>query len=65
MTDITDITHIPTVLREKPAQVTLPAPVLFSTPILISDCTSPLGGETILSLLWRRLDGSDENARPR
>ena len=36
--------------------VTLPAPVPFAAPVFISDCASPLAGETVLSLLWRRLD---------
>ena len=65
MAYIADITHIPAVPREKSAQVELPAPVPFSTPVLIADCSSPLAGETVLSLLWRKLDGSDENAQPK
>lgn len=36
--------------------VPLPKPQAFSTPVLIGDCASPLAGETVLSLLWKRLD---------
>ncbi|SMY08409.1 hypothetical protein [Flavimaricola marinus] len=39
--------------------VPLPAPVPFSTPVLIGDCVTPLGGETVLSLLWKRLARDD------
>jgi hypothetical protein len=34
----------------------LPAPVPFGAPVLISDCVNPLAGETLLSLLWKRMD---------
>ncbi len=43
-----------------PEQVTLPAPVPFDAPVLIGDCVSPLAGETILSLIWRKLDDGNE-----
>ncbi len=36
--------------------VPVPKPELFTTPVLIGDCVTPLAGETILSLLWKRLD---------
>ena len=64
MTDATDFTRIPRVARTRPASITLPAPVPFGAPVLISDCISPLAGETLLGLLWKRLDqkgfGQDE-----
>ncbi|MFG5381565.1 MULTISPECIES: hypothetical protein [unclassified Yoonia] len=60
MTDATDFSVIPTVRRQKTASLPLPAPVPFGAPVLISDCVSPLAGETLLSLIWRRLDGTDE-----
>lgn len=28
-------------------------------PVLLADCTTPLGGETLLSLLWKRWDLKD------
>ena len=37
--------------------VPLPAPVPFATPVLIGDCATPLSGETVLSLIWKHLDG--------
>ena len=41
--------------------VTLPTPQLLAVPVLIGDCATPLTGETVLSLLWRRLDNTDED----
>lgn len=60
MTDATDLTAIPHVRRMTGDSVPLPHPVPFSPPVLISDCISPLAGETLLGLLWRRMDGRDE-----
>lgn len=37
------------------ARVDVP-PVAFSAPVLIGDCVTPLGGETLLSIMWKRLD---------
>jgi len=34
----------------------LPAPVPFGAPVFISDCMNPLAGETLLRLLWKRMD---------
>lgn len=34
----------------------LPKPQPFAAPVFIGDCASPLAGETVLSLLWKRLD---------
>lgn len=46
------------VAPERTAQdIPLPAPVLIATPVLIGDCATPLAGETVLSLLWKRLSG--------
>ena len=62
MTDVTEFRHIPAVARTRTAPVALPAPEPFGAPVLISDCASPLAGQTVLALLWRRLDGSDAKA---
>lgn len=56
MTDATYFTTPPRVARETPASMPLPAPVPFGAPVLISDCVNPLAGETLLSLLWKRMD---------
>ena len=40
--------------------VQLPQPVPFGAPVLISDCASPLVGETLLGLLWKRLDNPEQ-----
>ncbi|MDP5084929.1 MAG: hypothetical protein NWQ23_05865 [Yoonia sp.] len=60
MTDATDFSSIPYVRQSKEARMVLPAPVHFGAPVLISDCASPLAGETLLSLLWKRLDQSTD-----
>jgi hypothetical protein len=56
MTDASYFTTPPRVARDKPASMPLPAPVPFGAPVLISDCVNPLAGETLLSLLWKRMD---------
>jgi len=60
MTEATDLSSIPHVAKQEQPSVPLPAPVLFDAPVLIGDCANPLAGETLLSLLWKRLDGSDK-----
>jgi hypothetical protein len=60
MTDATDFSSIPHVTTPERPSVPLPAPVPFGAPVLIGDCANPLAGETLLSLLWKRLDGSDK-----
>ena len=60
MTDATDLSMIPHVRREAAETQPLPHPVPFGAPVLISDCVNPLAGETLLSLLWKRMDASDE-----
>ena len=59
MTDATDFTMIPHVARDTAETLPLPHPVPFGAPVLISDCVNPLAGETLLSLLWKRMDGAD------
>ncbi|MCK0095907.1 hypothetical protein MWU60_10045 [Yoonia sp. F2084L] len=56
MTDATDFGSNPRVTAQQPPSVPLPAPVPFGAPVLISDCVNPLAGETLLSLLWKRMD---------
>ncbi len=62
MTDATDLSMIPRVRRQAAEALPLPHPVPFGAPVLISDCASPLAGETLLSLLWKRMDGADQDA---
>ena len=45
--------------RDQTAALTLTEPQPFAAPVLISDVATPLAGETLLSLLWKRLDRSD------
>lgn len=59
MTDATDFASVPLVSRDKTPALPLPAPVPFGAPVLISDCVNPLAGETLLSLLWKRMDQPD------
>ncbi|EBA13693.1 hypothetical protein [Roseobacter sp. CCS2] len=60
MTDATDFSTIPRVAKPEQPSVPLPAPVPFGAPVLISDCVNPLAGETLLSLLWKRLEQSPD-----
>jgi hypothetical protein len=60
MTDAATFTRIPHTTRAKLASMPLPAPVPFGAPVLISDCVNPLGGETLLSLLWKRLEQQEQ-----
>ncbi|WP_341368006.1 hypothetical protein [Yoonia sp. BS5-3] len=56
---MTDVAGFPSKLQmdaPKTATVKLPAPVPFSAPVLVSDCATPIAGETVLKLLWNRLD---------
>jgi len=64
MTDATDFTRVPLVTKREDETVPLPAPVPFGAPVLITDCVSPLAGETLLSLLWKRLDGDTTEDGP-
>jgi len=56
MSDATYFTQAPRVAKAPEADIPLPAPVPFSAPVFIGDCVTPLAGETVLSLLWKRLD---------
>lgn len=62
MSETLALDGLPPVRRTSPSreEVTLPAPVPFSAPVLIGDAITPLGGETVLSLLWRRLDRPED-----
>lgn len=55
-------TDVPRVARRREA-TDLPRthPVAFDAPVLIGDCVSPLAGETVLSLLWKRLDAAPDD----
>lgn len=44
--------------RDQAADLPLPKPQPFDAPVLIGDAATPLAGETVLSLLWKRLDRS-------
>lgn len=46
---------IPRAARQAAPSVPLPKPVAFGAPVLISDCITPLAGETVLSLLMKRM----------
>lgn len=40
--------------------VSLPKPQPLTSPVLITDCATPLAGETLLSLLWKKLDCQED-----
>ena len=59
MTDATFMGPVPrSDSREEAVPLTKPEP--FAAPVLIGDCVSPLAGETVLSLLWRRLSAPED-----
>ena len=55
------VTHFPAVASRRDADrsVNLPKPHPFCAPVHISDCVTPLGGETVLSLLMKRMMQDD------
>ena len=55
MSDTATFTSLPHIPRIKAANVELPQPQPFGVPVLIGDCATPLAGETVLSLLHKRL----------
>lgn len=55
---MTDATYIPGIIatpRAKSLTKVRPKPQPLATPVFIHDCVTPLGGETVLSLLMKRL----------
>lgn len=62
---MTDASYIPGILSkpyEEPMSDVKPKPQPLATPVFIHDCVTPLAGETVLSLLMKRLgkDAQDE-----
>jgi len=51
-----DISYFPVAPHSKVKKPELPKPQPFGAPVFINDVVSPLAGETVLSLLWKRLD---------
>lgn len=58
MTDAT-ASSLPRVGRIKKPSVPLPRPQPFGGSVFISDCITPLCGETVLSLLLKRMARDD------
>ena len=55
---MTDATYIPGIIsapREESGPMVRPKPQPWATPVFIHDCVTPLSGETVLSLLMKRL----------
>ena len=63
MTDATDFSAAPYVRREAAPVLPLPHPVPFDAPVLLSDCVSPLAGETLLGLIWKRMGQGGESEK--
>jgi len=62
---MTDATFIPGPFakpRTEALPMARPKPQPLATPVFIHDCVTPLGGETVLSLLMKRLarDAQDD-----
>lgn len=45
---------------DKAEPLHLPAPQPLAAPVFIYDCVTPLGGETLLSLLMRKMMAEDQ-----
>ena len=54
---MTDASYHPSYLRDRAEadSVRLPAPQPLGVPVFLHDCVTPLGGETVLSLLMKRM----------
>ena len=61
MSDASGYLDRPFPAKSRTAQVELPAPQPFGVPVLIGDCATPLAGETVLSLIAKRLDRQKED----
>lgn len=61
MTDASFVPSFPRVARTKTASVELPKPEPLGVPVLIGDCASPLAGETVLSLIYKRIHTGTKN----
>ena len=65
---MTDVSFHPSYLRDQceAAPVRLPVPQPLGLPVFVHDCVTPLGGETVLSLLMKRMiaekDAPDQDA---
>ena len=59
MTDAASFTALPRIPRTREASLELPAPQPFGLPVLIGDCATPLAGETVLSLIHKRIADDD------
>ncbi|MFK7835178.1 MAG: hypothetical protein AB8B60_03060 [Sulfitobacter sp.] len=46
--------------KERAEPIRLPAPQPFAAPVFIHDCVTPLGGQTVLSLLMKRMMRDDQ-----
>lgn len=47
--------------RAQPETIALPKPQPFGAPVLIGDCVTPLGGDTLLGLLMKKMMQSNED----
>ena len=61
MTDATIFGRFNTPVKTRATEVPQPGCVPFAMPVLMSDAITPLAGETVLSLLWKRLEASSDD----
>lgn len=61
---MTDASYDESYLRQQPkaeaVPVRLPKPQPLGVPVFVHDCVTPLGGETVLSLLMKRMMSEDQ-----
>ncbi|KIN65468.1 hypothetical protein Z945_511 [Sulfitobacter noctilucae] len=60
MTDASYIKGAFVAPKQKAPSLPLPKPQPFGGPVFIHDCVTPLAGETVLSLLMKRMMKDDQ-----
>ncbi|APE42160.1 hypothetical protein BOO69_01100 [Sulfitobacter alexandrii] len=60
MTNAADFGSLPWRSRDREREIALPKPEPFGAPVLMCDAITPLAGETVLSLLWKRFDRPED-----
>ena len=61
MTDATFLGTAQLHVENRATDTPLPKPQPFGAPVFMSDAITPLCGETLLSLLWKRLEKTADN----
>ena len=59
---ISDVPLVGRAPKSAAREITLPKPQPFGAPVFMMDAVTPLAGETVLSLLWKKMaqEGDDQ-----